>query len=314
MYNLSCFNFLLDCGSFKEPFFSGNDLAEYPNWQDLASAKMLFQIPLNGQTTCRYCGEPVEVESATVNGKLTHMAYCQDCGIYPLRPEELYVWGIDYRHYIYDIAELISGREPEEVLPDFLWNAGYIALGQQSRQVFIARIPDDAAILNELLARLPEGKTPILLVFGAELADTPAGFSEDRIFKLKDVAGFDGKTFSLALNVIDDQLYNMYIEKDPEVPKARKNDNRDVVAGSVKRALEAYLFAMKSQLRIADDGDRVFQLPRFTLNTLAGMLDCEAPSIPTLSRIVNGDPLLKGMYQRTNDRELIRSFSGKRFR
>ena len=141
MYNLNCFKLLLDCASFKEPFFTKDDLAEYPNWQDLVSTKMLSQKPLNGQTTCRHCGQTVEVESAMVNGNLSHMAHCQDCGIYLLHPEELYVWSIDYRHYIYNIAETICGREPDEVLPEFLWNAGYAALGQQSRLVFIARIP-----------------------------------------------------------------------------------------------------------------------------------------------------------------------------
>ena len=106
----------------------------------------------------------------------------------------------------------------------------------------------------------------------------------------------------------------MYMEKETAPPKTRKNDNRDVVAGCIRRALETYLFAMKSKLNIADDRDYVFKLPRFTLNTLAGMLDCEVPSIPTLSRIVNNDPLLKGMYLRTNDRELIRNFSPRRNR
>lgn len=102
MYNLNCFKLLLDCASFKEPFFTKDDLAEYPNWQDLVSTKMLSQKPLNGQTTCRHCGQTVEVESAMVNGNLSHMAHCQDCGIYLLHPEELYVWSIDYRHYIYN--------------------------------------------------------------------------------------------------------------------------------------------------------------------------------------------------------------------
>ena len=137
--------------------------------------------------------------------------------------------------------------------------------------------------MRELFSRLPQGKTPILLVFGAELSEIPSGFTADRIFKLKDIAGFDGKTFSLNLSVINDQLHNMYMEKETAPPKTRKNDNRD-------------------------------KLPRFTLNTLAGMLDCEVPSIPTLSRIVNSDPLLKGMYLRTNDRELIRNFSPRRNR
>ena len=41
MYNLNCFKLLLDCASFKEPFFTKDDLAEYPNWQDLVSTKML---------------------------------------------------------------------------------------------------------------------------------------------------------------------------------------------------------------------------------------------------------------------------------
>ena len=314
MYNLNCFKLLLDCASFKEPFFTKDDLAEYPNWQDLVSTKMLSQKPLNGQTTCRHCGQTVEVESAMVNGNLSHMAHCQDCGIYLLHPEELYVWSIDYRHYIYDIAETICGREPDEVLPEFLWNAGYAALGQQSRLVFIARIPNDAFLLRELFSRLPQGKTPILLVFGAELSEIPSGFTADRIFKLKEIAGFDGKTFSLNLSVINDQLHNMYMEKETAPPKTRKNDNRDVVAGCIRRALETYLFAMKSKLNIADDRDYVFKLPRFTLNTIAGMLDCEVPSIPTLSRIVNSDPLLKGMYLRTNDRELIRNFSPRRNR
>ena len=223
MYNLNCFKLLLDCASFKEPFFTKDDLAEYPNWQDLVSKKMLSQKPLNGQTTCRHCGQTVEVESAMVNGNLSHMAHCQDCGIYLLHPEELYVWSIDYRHYIYDIAKTICGREPDEVLPEFLWNAGYAALGQQSRLVFIARIPDDAFLLRELFSRLPQGKTPILLVFGAELSEIPSGFTADRIFKLKDIAGFDGKTFSLNLSVINDQLHNMYMEKETAPPKTRKN-------------------------------------------------------------------------------------------
>ncbi len=313
MYNRNFFDFLMDCASFPEPFFSDDDLTGYPNWQDFIAAKMLYKKPLKDQTTCRYCAEPVEVRASTTNGELTHLAYCHECGIYSLKPEELYIWGVDYRHYIYCIAELINGREPEEIFPDFLWNAGYVALGQQSRQVFIARIPNDYALQRELVARLPNGKTPILLVFGGELDEVPAGFCPDRIFRLKDIAGFDGRDFSINMDVVNDQLYNMYAEKEPEQQKTRKNDNRDKIAGCVKRALEEYLYAMKYQLRIADENGNEFKLPRFTEKILADMLDCERPTRATLNRIINSDPLLKGMFIRANDREQIRNFSLRRY-
>ncbi len=309
MYSRNFFDFLLDSASFREPFLTDDDLEEYNNWRDFAEAKMLCRIPVKEQSSCRYCGMPVEVQSATVNGELSHMAYCHDCGIYRMKLEELYIWGVDYRHYIYCIAELINGREPEEIFPDFLWNAGYVALGQQSRQVFIARIPNDYAQQRELVARLPNGKTPILLIFGGELDEIPAGFCSDRIFRLKDIAGFDGRDFSINMDVVNDQLYNMYAESEPKPQKTRKNDNRDKIAGRIKRELTEYLLAMKYRLRNADDGGYEVKLERFTEKTLADLMGDDAPSQPTLSRIINSDPLLKGMYLRTNDRELIRNFS-----
>ena len=191
MCNRTSFDILLDFGSVAEEFMLDcYDLSSLRlNHKELTSAGLLRKRPIGKTVRCRDCDSSIPVTAWEKKTGIVLYGDCPECGYYELEPEEQILWKIDYTPLFEAARRVLScSGEITEVVPNALWNLGRAPLAGQSREIFAcAGINTDRNA--EIMPRLPDGKTPVLLVLGNAAKPEKLGtFNPDHVFNFSQLA------------------------------------------------------------------------------------------------------------------------------
>ena len=179
------FETLLNFGSSVGPIFLDWYLLDshHVNPDELAPVGLLKKKPVDEIIRCRGCQDFIRVVPLEEEDGIKLYGDCHDCGLYELVEEEKFEWQVDYFPIFEEARKMLScGGSIAEIVPDMLWNLGRAPICGQSREIY-ACSGINTRCNSKIIANLPQGKTPLLLVLGENPRPENLGhFSPDRVF------------------------------------------------------------------------------------------------------------------------------------
>ena len=284
-----------------KPYVPYHDLQEYPDVirDRLLDLGFLKEGPASQSIMCNWCGEDAgEVEMIErVDGTRVFTAYCPECGLLHVEPDQMRQWFPDYTAVAEWLGRQLQCRGNwETVLPQKLWNVGRAAIAGQSRPIWVARTLDE-----DTKRFLPDGKQPIFFVIFPQY-DRAKVSDPDRMFSISELTHIESGELRFDVEVVHDQIESVMANLEPAVPVPRKDAKRASVTKSLKNELHQHILSMKSLLANTDE-----KLPRLTQRELATRL---GETEPMISRILKeADELLRILWQTANDPDMIRRYA-----
>lgn len=303
MYSQISFETLLNFGSVP-----GNaDLDYYAleanhlepeEWSELG---MLKKRPIGSTVCCRGCGSSAAVTVRDSESGIRVCADCHECGVYELFPEEKVLWRVNFTPVFESTRKALNcSGGIMEIVPDALWSLGRAPIGGQSREIFAC------AGINtyrnpEILDRLPNGKTPILLVLGDPPRPYKLGmFPPDQVFCFSQMARIEDGKIVFESSILHSQV---------AAPSSSEPLRRKVSSGKNSKIGDA-IIKLKTELRQfmcgvyseVSHAERSGKEPRFLgirQNELAAAANV---STVMVNRALKKDMELKALFDAANDR------------
>ncbi len=311
MCNRTSFEKLLDFGFSPDVM----DL-DYPsleinriNPEEWAELGMLKKRPIDNMVRCRYCDTFVPVNAAETKNGIILRADCYECGLYELFPEETVVWRVDYTPVFQATRKSLNcSGEITEILPHILWSLGRAPIGGQSREIF-ACAGINSYYNDEIMKHLPEGKTPILLIFGDKVFPHKLGtFSADRVFKFSHLARMEDGKIVFDASHIHAQVTTLTALEEPPVKVPGKNSKIGDLIIKLKQELREYMKGNYSALLQAERSNTDYEFPELKQSDLAVMFD--VPRV-YIKRAIDQDLELRTLFDAANNRNSTMAYASK---
>lgn len=260
---------------------------------------MLREIGAGSHVECAGCGGYIPVLPRGVEGEVVLFADCPECGMYKLAALELKLWRLDFTPLLHAVRrDLSCSGAFEELIPDVLWSLGRAAVAGQSRGVFVSG-GINSRRNAEIIACLPEGKTPILLVIGDAPRQGKLGsFQPDRVFAVSELVHFEVNRIAVDVAAVAAQLDTVR-DKSPEMPPpAGKNAKVGDLAIKLKNELRHFMCGIYSAMEHAErsTGDYCFNGVRQT--ELAAAVGATPVAV---NRALKKDMELKALFDAANN-------------
>ena len=266
------------------------------------------------------CGEShvAEVEDGPrLDGSYGPIAYCCRSGhFYPVEKEDLISYSFDANRMMEVLAGLLRCRgDVVAVIPGRLWKIGKsgVAIGGRSREIYFApRLTKDA---DSIYDRLPDTKTPLLIVGSSHLQKDYRGrFDDSRVVLLDEILSVQKGEWVLDTGWLD----TLTTDKIEEPPPPATRDSTGATVGEIKKALHIYLEAAFRNYceQLTKGNGRQMPKERLTLTALAGIVGKDKSRISRLLEIRK--PLdkctnleIRLMWDATQDIELMAEYGRK---
>ena len=270
---------------------------------------MLRKRPVDRMVRCRYCDTfvPFHVQES-IDG-IVMRADCCVCGMYELYPEEKVVWRIDYTPVFQSARQNLNcSGEIVEILPHALWSLGRAPICGQSREIF-ACAGINSYYNDEIMKHLPEGKTPILLIFGDKVLPHKLGkFSADRVFKISHLARMEEGKIIFDASHIHAQVGTLTALEESPAKSPGKNSKVGDLIIKLKKELREYMKGNYSALLQAERSNTDYEFPELKQSDLAVMFD--VPRV-YIKRAMDQDLELRTLFDAANNRNSTMAYASK---
>lgn len=311
MCNQNSFETLLDFGCVPEVMDLDYPSLEITGIQPEAWEKigMLKKRPLERMVRCRYCDTFVPFHVQESEDGIILRADCCDCGMYELFPEEKVVWRVDYTPVFQAARKTLNcAGEISEILPHALWSLGRAPICGQSREI-LACAGINSTYNDVIIKHLPEGKTPILLIFGDKILPHKLdGFSADRVFKISQLTRIRDGEICFDASHIHAQIATLAVLEEPKVKSPGKNSIIGDLIIKLKHEIREYMKGNYSALLQAERSNSEYIFPSLKQSDLAVMFD--VPRV-YVKRAMDQDLELRTLFDAANNRNSTMAYACK---
>lgn len=301
MSNSDCFEQFLGFGNIAEALafnyreLDGMGLDAAP----LLRLGLLVETRIGSSVECAGCGVSVPVSPRTQDDGIKLLADCPECGVYQLSPLESKLWKVNFIP-LFEAARksLRCSGKLTELIPNALWSLGRSALAGQSREVFISA-GINTMRNNKILAKLPEGKTPLLLILGdAPYPEKLGAFSSDRVFLISDIVSFEDEKISFDVSAIQVQLGMLPALEEPTPKAIGKNSKIGDLIIKLKDELRQYMRGVYSAMDQAERSGNDYKFVGIKQNELAAAIGSTPVAV---TRAMKKDMELKALFDAANN-------------
>ena len=273
---------------------------------------MLKKRPIDNMVRCRYCDTFVPVNATETKNGIILRADCYECGRYDLFPEETVVWRVDYTPVFESARKSLNcSGEITEILPHILWSLGRAPIGGQSREIF-ACAGINSYYNDEIMKHLPDGKTPILLIFGDKVFPHKLGnFSSDRVFKFSHLTRIQDGAIFFDASHIHAQIATLATLEEPPAKVHGRNSKIGDIAIKLKTELRQFMCGIYSAMEQAERSGKDYHFNGIKQNELAAAIGA-TPVI--VNRALKKDMELKALFDAANNSQTAYNYGRKAMR
>lgn len=301
MCNSGSFNLLLGLGNDGESvtlnWWTLDDMGV--DIDAMTPVGLLRETGAGSRVECAGCGDYIPILPRGADGEIILYADCPECGVYRLEELEQKRWQVDFSPLLDAARQNFScSGTSEELIPDALWSLGRAALAGQSREVF-ACAGINGRRNTEITARLPEGKTPILLVIGDAPCQGKLGkFDPDHVFRISELAEVEEEQIIFNIGVVAAQLGTALRDSSPEPPPVGKNAKVGDLAIKLKGELRNFMCGIYSAMEQSERSGGDFRFNGIRQNELAAATGVTPVAV---NRALKKDMELKALYETANN-------------
>jgi hypothetical protein len=162
---------------------------------------------------------------------------------------------------------------------------------------------------DEIMKHLPEGKTPILLIFGDKIFLHKLGkFSADRVFKFSHLARMEEGKIIFDASHIHAQVGTLTALEESPAKSPGKNSKIGNLIIRLKQELREYMKGNYSALLQAERSNTDYEFPELKQSDLAVMLD--VPRV-YIKRAMDQDLELRTLFDAANNRNSTMAYASK---
>jgi hypothetical protein len=198
---------------------------------------------------CRDCdggrAHSVEFIRDRQSGSMHGYIHCSHCGLTEVDPRELDRWRIDPLALLRAVMAKLTPapREPTELIPGRLWNAGKVHLLGQLREVFFVtgyRTATGSAVVDFLRTR-----TKCIVLMPSEIGVARWGVaSNNLLLAIESVATLEDSGIALDQQLLETRVAAFFGSKKPKTPPKRRS-SRLAGLDALERELAEHLRAAR---------------------------------------------------------------------
>jgi hypothetical protein len=262
-------------------------------------------------STCRECDGSralnVEFIHGTQPGLLHGYIHCSECGFTEIDPRDLDRWRVDPAAVVKSTVRSLapSAREPTEIIPERLWNAGKVHLMGQLRELFF--VPGVRSTAAEPVTQYLRTRKKCIVLVPSELGVARWGdATENLVLAIESIARLEVTGIVVDREILESRIASFFGESQRKTPPKRRESRLGDIDALVKEMVEHLRAARDHAVTTRDLTGTPELLPRPTQLELGKRAGVTESSVSRCLKDENG-VLLRRLWAMAADVDAILS-------